>query len=118
MRYRWAVLAAAGVLVAVGVFWGAGVFGLLTGGGFEDPASESTLARERVITEVGNRDVDVLVLYSSAGATVADPALRATWKRESALPGSLASRTSPNRVWTLSRICDRSWLKIGLPQAS
>ncbi|BCB82250.1 hypothetical protein ACFQ1L_43130 [Phytohabitans flavus] len=76
VRLRWAVLAAAAVLVVVGATWGAGVFGKLTGGGFEDPASESTKARERIMAELGNQDVDVLVLYSSETATVDQPAFR------------------------------------------
>ncbi|HEX5598895.1 MAG TPA: MMPL family transporter [Micromonosporaceae bacterium] len=76
VRLRWAVLAAAIVLVAVGVTWGAGVFGALTGGGFEDPNSESSRARERITAELGNQDVHVLVLYSSYTATVDEPAFR------------------------------------------
>jgi len=76
VRLRWAVLGAAAVLVVVGVTWGAGVFGKLTGGGFDDPASESTKARDRIIAELGNQDVDVLVLYSSDTATVDQPAFR------------------------------------------
>jgi RND superfamily putative drug exporter len=76
VRGRWAVLAAGFGLVALGVLWGTGVFGTLTGGGFDDPASESTIARDRTIAEVGNRDVDVIVLYSTRTATVDDPAFR------------------------------------------
>ncbi|MFC0530230.1 MMPL family transporter [Phytohabitans kaempferiae] len=76
VRLRWGVLAAAAVLVVVGATWGAGVFGKVTGGGFEDPASESTKARERIIAELGSQDVDILVLYSSDTATVDQPAFR------------------------------------------
>ncbi|WP_245736543.1 MMPL family transporter [Micromonospora pattaloongensis] len=76
MRLRWVVLAAAMVLIAVGATWGAGVFGALTGGGFDDPASESSRARERITAELGNQDVDLLVLYSSDSAAVTDPAFR------------------------------------------
>ena len=76
VRWRWAVLAAGAVVVLVGALWGLGVFGRLTGGGFDDPASESTRARDRIVAEIGNQDVDVLVLYSSPTATVDDPALR------------------------------------------
>jgi len=76
VRGRWVVLAAAVGLVALGVLWGSGVFGQLTGGGFDDPASESTRARDRAIAEIGVRDVDVIVLYSSPTATVGDPAFR------------------------------------------
>ncbi|BCB87634.1 MMPL family transporter [Phytohabitans suffuscus] len=76
VRLRWAVLAAAAVLVVLGATWGTGVFGKLTGGGFDDPGSESTKARARIIAELGNQDVDVLVLYSSDSATVDQPAFR------------------------------------------
>jgi RND superfamily putative drug exporter len=76
VRFRWAVLAAWLALVVVGVTWGAGVFGTLTGGGFEDPASESTRAHERITAELGDQDIDVLALYSSDTATVDDPAFR------------------------------------------
>src|SRR5687768_801007 len=76
VRWRWAVLAAGGVVVLVGALWGLGVFGQLTGGGFDDPASESSRARARVASEIGNQDVDILVLYSSPTATVDDAGLR------------------------------------------
>jgi RND superfamily putative drug exporter len=76
VRRRWLVLGAGVVVAVVGALWGLGVFGQLTGGGFDDPASESTRARERIATEIGNQDVDVLVLWSSPTATVDDPALR------------------------------------------
>ncbi|GAA0903669.1 MMPL family transporter [Virgisporangium ochraceum] len=76
VRWRWAVLAAGAVVAVIGALWGLGVFGQLTGGGFEDPASESTIARDRVATEIGNQDVDILVLYTSPTATVDEPALR------------------------------------------
>ena len=76
VRFRWAVLVAAVVFAVVGATWGLGVFGKLTGGGFDDPASESSQARARIIAELGNQDVDVLVLYSSPTMTVDDPAFR------------------------------------------
>ncbi|GAA4701982.1 MMPL family transporter [Phytohabitans rumicis] len=76
VRLRWVVLAAAAALVVVGATWGAGVFGTLSGGGFDDPASESSRARERITAELGSQDTDVLVLYSSPAATVDQPAFR------------------------------------------
>jgi uncharacterized membrane protein YdfJ with MMPL/SSD domain len=97
VRLRWGVLVAAAALVVLGATWGAGVFGKLTGGGFDDPASESTKARERIIAELGNQDIDVLVLYSSDTATVDQPAFRdpltATLSGVRALP-EVASVTS------------------------
>ena len=42
VRLRWVVLAAAAVVFGIGATWGTGVFGALTGGGFNDPESESS----------------------------------------------------------------------------
>ena len=73
VRQRWAVLAAGAALFLFGAAWGSGVFGSLTGGGFSDPGSESTLAYERIAAELGSQDVDVVVLYSSPTATADAP---------------------------------------------
>ncbi|WP_244367717.1 MMPL family transporter [Micromonospora echinofusca] len=76
VRLRHAVLGAALLLVAVGATWGAGVFGLLTGGGFDDPASESSRAAERITETLGRQGADVIVLWSSDTATADQPAFR------------------------------------------
>ncbi|SCL49173.1 MMPL family transporter [Micromonospora peucetia] len=76
VRLRWVVLAAALVLVAVGSTWGVGVFGQLTGGGFDDPASESSRAADRIVQELGPQGADLVVLWSSDGPTVDEPAFR------------------------------------------
>ena len=76
VRARWAVLAAAVVLVVIGSTWGVGVFGELTGGGFQDPASESTRTAERITAELGRQGADVIVLWSSDTATVDQSAFR------------------------------------------
>ncbi|BCL16256.1 MMPL family transporter [Micromonospora sagamiensis] len=76
VRLRWAVLAAALALVAVGATWGAAVFDQLTGGGFDDPASESSRAVVRITEELGPQGADVIVLFSSDTTTVDQPAFR------------------------------------------
>ncbi|RKN49303.1 MMPL family transporter [Micromonospora endolithica] len=76
VRLRWAVLAAALVLVTIGATWGAGVFGQLTGGGFDDPASQSSRAAERITAELGPQGADLVVLWSSDATTVDQPAFR------------------------------------------
>ena len=76
VRARWGVVAAGLVLAVVGGVWGTGVFGELKGAGFDDPGSESNRARTRIAEEVGQRPTDVLVIWSSASATVDDPAFR------------------------------------------
>jgi uncharacterized membrane protein YdfJ with MMPL/SSD domain len=75
-RRAWAVLIAGLVLVAAAAVFGLGVFGSLSSGGFDNPASESarSLAIERA-TFTG-QDADVVVIYSSASMKVSDPAFR------------------------------------------
>ncbi len=85
VRARWLVLAVALVLVAVGVVWGLGVFGVLSGGGFDASGSESSRAAQRIQRELGPQDPDVIVLYSSTTSTVDDPAFR------SAVAGTVAT---------------------------
>jgi RND superfamily putative drug exporter len=76
VRARWLVLAAGVALVVVGALWGTGVFGALSGGGYNDPHSPATKASERINAEFGRQDADILVLYSSSTSTVDDPAFR------------------------------------------
>jgi trehalose monomycolate/heme transporter len=76
VRCRWAIVAAGITLVAVGLLWGTGVFGLLSNGGFDDPRSESSRARARIAAEVGRQSIDVVALYSSAELTVDDERFR------------------------------------------
>ncbi|HEY8472282.1 MAG TPA: MMPL family transporter, partial [Natronosporangium sp.] len=74
VRWRWWVLAAGLALLAAGATWGAGMFGNLSGGGFEDPASESFRAQERIEAEFGAATAThLLVLYSSPDTTVDAP---------------------------------------------
>ncbi len=75
VRFRWLVVVAAAVVATVGVTWGAGVFGSLSGGGFDDPQSESVRAAERAAASLGQREVDLVLLFSSE-TTVDDPAFR------------------------------------------
>jgi uncharacterized membrane protein YdfJ with MMPL/SSD domain len=77
VKIRWRVLVAALVLVVVGVAWGAGVFGSLISGGFEDPGSESAKTARRITAELGSQNPDLVVLYSTTTtATVDDPGFR------------------------------------------
>lgn len=82
VKVRWWVIAAALALVAVGATWGAGVFGSLTGGGYDDPNSESNRAAAAIATELGQRTPDLLVLWSSENSVVTDPAFRSAVETE------------------------------------
>ena len=63
-------------LLAAGVF-GAGVFDSLSQGGFEDPGSESKreLAVER--KQFGNRNIDIVAIYSDVDRRATEPSFRA-----------------------------------------
>ncbi len=76
-RRRFAVLVAGVVFVAVAALWGTGVFGALSGGGFEDPDSESAAASAQAAEVFGRTAADVVVLYEDAELTVDDPQFRA-----------------------------------------
>ena len=75
-RVRWWVVAAALALVVAGATWGAGVFGALTGGGYEDPNSQSNRAAGAIAAQFGQREPDLVVLWSNDTTTVGDPAFR------------------------------------------
>ncbi|GAA2473064.1 RND transporter [Winogradskya humida] len=76
VRVRWWVVAAACAVVVAGATWGAGVFGALTGGGYADLGSESNRAAATIARELGQRDPDLIVLWSSDATTVDDPTFR------------------------------------------
>jgi trehalose monomycolate/heme transporter len=75
-KVRWWVIAAALALVVLGATWGAGVFGALTGGGYDDPNSEANRTAAAISAQLGRHDPDLVVLWSSPTATVDDPAFR------------------------------------------
>lgn len=92
-RRRW-VVALALLLVAGAAVWGTGVFGKLTGAGFDDPGSESAHAAEVAAAHLGRDSADVVVLYSSRDRTVDDPAFRdAVTQTLGALPASEVAKT-------------------------
>ncbi|MGY1743166.1 MULTISPECIES: MMPL family transporter [unclassified Blastococcus] len=94
-RRRRAVVALAVLFLVVAGIWGTGVFGRLTGAGFEDPDSESSRAAALAEQELGRDAADVVVLYSADSATVDDPAYRAAVEESlAALPQDLLARTT------------------------
>jgi len=69
------VLAGLALALAAGAY-GAGVFGSLSQGGFDDPDSEASQALERERETVGNHGVDVVAIYSSDDLRARDPEFR------------------------------------------
>jgi uncharacterized membrane protein YdfJ with MMPL/SSD domain len=93
-RRRWVVALSLAFVVFAGV-WGTGVFGQMTGGGFEDPDSESSRAFEVAVSELGRDSADVVVLYRSADLTVDDVAFEAAVTESlAALPQDAIERTT------------------------
>jgi RND superfamily putative drug exporter len=75
-RRAWAVLAGAMALVVVAAVFGLGVFGSLSNGGFEDPASQSARSLAAEHATFTSHDADVVAIYSSPTLKVTDPAFR------------------------------------------
>ncbi len=76
-RRRRVVLGLAAGFVVIAVVWGTGVFGRLSGGGFEDPNSESSRAVAVAEDRLGRQATDVVVVYTDlAGGGVDDPAFQ------------------------------------------
>src|SRR4051794_26660298 len=93
-RRRWVVSLALLLVAAAGV-WGTGVFGKLTGAGFDDPGSESAHAAQVAAAHLGRDGADVVVLYSSRDLTVDDAAFReAVTTTLDALPADEVARTT------------------------
>ena len=91
-RRRWVVAAFLAFLVFAGL-WGTGVFTAMTGGGFDDPGSESSRAAAAAEEALGRDAADVVVLYTSPSMTVDDPAYRqAVTATMAALPADAVTR--------------------------
>src|SRR4051794_15992422 len=93
-RRRW-VVALAVVFVTFAGVWGTGVFGAMTGGGFEDPNSESSKASEVAAQALGRNGSDAVVLYRSDDLTVDDPAFRTAVDQSlAAVPSGVLAKTT------------------------
>ncbi len=70
------VLGAGLALVAVAAIFGLGVFGSLSNGGFDNPASESARSLVAEHATFASHDADIVIIYSSPSMKVSDPAFR------------------------------------------
>ncbi|MDP9324977.1 MAG: hypothetical protein M3O87_00380, partial [Candidatus Dormibacteraeota bacterium] len=63
VRHPWRVLAGTLLFIVIAVFFGAPVAGLLKGGGFADPKSESLVAADRLRAATGiNAEYGIIAL--------------------------------------------------------
>ncbi len=76
-RRRWLVLAGGLLFLLVSGIFGTSVFGSLKGGGFDDPASDSSKVIQSFKNELGQQEAQLIVLFTSNnGAVVESPAYR------------------------------------------
>lgn len=78
VRRRRAILVASLLFVVASAVLGTGAFGVLRGGGFEDPDSESHLAEEILTEEFGQIDADAVIVVTPAGGDVDASGVAAT----------------------------------------
>jgi RND superfamily putative drug exporter len=77
-RRRWVVVAVVLGLCLVSGVWGAGVFGELGQGGYDDPNSQSAQVEALAAGQLGHPAADVVVVYTAPpGKTVDDPVIAA-----------------------------------------
>ena len=102
VRRRRAVLVVTGLLfVAAGAF-GAGVFGAVKTGGFEDPAAESSRAARLVEQQFGQGDPDVVLLVTAKnGRSVDDAEVASAGAALTAELGREADVLQSVSYWTL-----------------
>ncbi len=75
VRRRRLVLSLTGLFLVVAVVVGTGAFGVLKGGGFDDPSSESTRAGELLDEQFGGGDPNVVLVATAEGRDVDDSEL-------------------------------------------
>jgi len=73
-RTRWFALLLSLAVVLGAALYGFGVFGTLTGGGFEDPNSQSAHAHALLDQQLGGSTADIVVLMRSDTLNATDPA--------------------------------------------
>ena len=74
-RRRWLVAIAIVLFTVIGGAWGAGVFGQLSQGGYEDPGSEAARATATAKEALGRQGGDLAVIYTVPTGTVDDAAV-------------------------------------------
>ncbi len=101
-RRRKAILILTGVFtVLAAVIGGGGVFGKLKGGGFEDPAAESTRAREYLDEELDVGDPNLVLVVSAPAGRVDDATAAAAGQALAARVSGLAHVANVVSYWSL-----------------
>jgi RND superfamily putative drug exporter len=80
VRRAWLLLGVAGLLLVAAAVLGAGAFGQLKNGGFDDPAAASSRAQHLVDSRFGGQ-TNLVLLVTAKGGTVDSPAVAAAGRR-------------------------------------
>jgi uncharacterized membrane protein YdfJ with MMPL/SSD domain len=73
----WVPILLGAALVVASILYGLGVFDkLITSGGFDDPQSQSTKVLNAELSQFGDRQVQLIALFSSPDKSVDDPAVK------------------------------------------
>ena len=95
-RRATAVLVSGVAVLVLCIGYGVGVFGALSNGGFDDPASESAKEVAAESAAFTSHDADVVAIYSSADLVATDPAFEDSVKNVVAgLPADAVVRVQP-----------------------
>ncbi|MGA9346409.1 MAG: MMPL family transporter [Nocardioidaceae bacterium] len=95
-RRATAVLVSGVAVLVLCIGYGVGVFGALSNGGFDDPASQSAKEVAAEAAAFTSHDADVVAIYSSADLTATDPAFEGSVKNVVAgLPADAVGRVQP-----------------------
>ena len=101
VRRRRIVIVAAVVLVALAGGLGAGVADRLTGGGFEDPGSESVRATDLVEERFGSGEPNLVLLVEATDGTVDDAAVAAVGEAVTAELAATEGVEDVTSYWSL-----------------
>ena len=96
------ILAATVLFLVIATALGSGVFGSLKSGGFDDPGSQSSQARQVLEHEFGAADANVVMLVTARSGTIDDAANRAAGL---AVQGELTNQKGVSQVasyWSLA----------------
>jgi putative drug exporter of the RND superfamily len=101
VHHRKAVLVGTAVFFVLAGALGGGVASRLSSGGFDDPASESSRARDAIEREFGDQDPDVVLLVTARRGTVDDPDVVAAGNALTAELGSERGVARAISYWAL-----------------
>jgi len=92
---------ATGLLFVAAVVFGAGVFGALKTGGFDDPSAESTRVRDLLKEQYGQGEPNLVLVVTSLSGTVDDPAAAAAGRALTAQLAGEAGVLQAVSYWSL-----------------